>query len=306
MTSQLELLMASALACNARIIDHLISKMQHKQTRRKKDWNLYLTDDAKFRLSKAEILEKKKLLTSKYNTLKNPPLPQDKVHTNWTLSDHLNVARTAKKSPKQHNASEFNGNPVSPSPSLTYNSSSIGTTQAGESDDDHEDGDSIDEGIINRRNNNNKNDFSSLDLLEKDAGDADDYYEEEHHEAPINLSVNISPRNKKSRFSSRKRHESMKKDDTLKRDIQNRTVAKSPITQGTSRNMFKEGSPMNMKKTISPNDKVDDDDDDEYLKCMVEEIATLRKELLYYEELSGKKKILDTEVFYKLHSRDLC
>ena len=232
----------------------------------KNEWNSYLTDGNQYKLSKEEILEKKKLLVSKNNTFLSPKLlsPETanhhsvKKHSYSTLDQNKN-SPSSKHSPRYKHRIPTGQRLTSQSP---FTISSTATTRSDNSDDGHScidnsDESADDEGDIFENlheDGRNKKDLSSLDLVEQS------------RKAPIKFASQNKNASNKTILKQRKA------------DIENTQFSLTPQTPSQNYNQ--------------ENEKVDSN----YLKEMLQEIQTLRTELRYYEELSGRRSILNGEV----------
>lgn len=269
--------------------------MNHNTTvpqvqRRKKEWNMYLTDDDKFRLSKQEILAKKKLLVSKNNNM----------HMEKTKSESL-TSTPMRKFPhkiKSHYCSEEIGSRpkdfTSPSPFTICNSSQATTAHSEDSDNDFIDLASISNNQINDCNEkfdifkeHSKENFSSLDLIEEEATKKD---------GAIKFNVKIkSPKKSKSLYSKQKTS------TPLSKDVSTYFASDGNLLQSNNfqSDKFTHQSSNTANTMISENTYVQKHNValvDHTYREIAAEIDVLRTELRYYEEISGRRSILDSKV----------
>jgi hypothetical protein len=240
------------------------------------EWNSYLTDADQYKLSKKEILERKKLFISKNNAIliapSAPILNKQKERVHKKKSEICTKETNASIS--SHRRS------ISQSP-FTINSSSVGTTQSADSDDENGSNPytESDESILNR---DDAKDLSSLDLLEQSCDHSYDqtvsqqlFQERVPAFGKINRTMSKTTKKKKS-------VQIMGKVSSL---------VDCRITSGYSKQI-----PLLELSHTSVKEPESVDNDGKYLIEMVHEIQTLRTELRYYEQLSGRKSILNGEV----------
>ena len=240
------------------------------------EWNSYLTDADQYKLSKKEILERKKLFISKNNLL----IPSSTAILNKQKERVNSVSKKSEIRTKENNGHLRS---ISQSP-FTIASSSAGTTHSVYSDDDHDSipGTETDESIDCR---DDVKDLSSLDLLEQSCDQSYDPNVPQHSfQKQIPAVGKINKESLKTYSTNTKKKKSVKIEIIGKDSI-------AQLTSGRSKQIpLLELSHTSLKETESI------ENDGNYLIEMVQEIQTLRTELRYYEQLSGRKSILNGEV----------
>lgn len=237
---------------------------------KKGEWNSYLTDADQYKLSKKEILERKKLFISKNNLLVAPSTAILNKQNERVYNKKSEIrSRENKALISRHRHS------ISQSP-FTINSSSAGTTQSADSDDGNDSNpcSESDESILNH---DDAKDLSSLDLLEQSC---DHSYDQTVSQQLFQKHVpEMGKINKKiSKNTKKKKSTQIIGKDSIINDIQ--------MNSGYSKQI-----PLESQTSAK-----EPDNDGKYLIEVVQEIQSLRTELRYYEQLSGRKSILNGEV----------
>lgn len=219
------------------------------KSRRKQEWDNYMTDGNRFKVTKEELEKKKKLLESKHNILADSYQPPK-------LS---NKSKSKLKKLAQESIQEQENNLEN----IAADSLSGGK--------------------------------SSLDLLALDSDNEDNnmLFTTVTPKKATKPSTITTPRTP-SKMKSPHHSSSHSVEDSNKAE-QRRMISRSPLPtkQIHYSSMANIITPSKQKTSfISTDDKLPDED----IAVMMNEIRTLLTELRYYEEISGRKSILDQEV----------
>lgn len=218
------------------------------KSRRKQEWNSYLTDGNRFKITKEELEKRKKLLESKHNILSDNYQPPKLTHK----------AKMKIKKLTEETIEEQESN-------LESMSANVGSLDGGK---------------------------SSLDLIALDSDN------EETHQTPSKQQNYSTPR--KSNKSTDNQHKSSSKtntprsvaskdEDTRERRQSSRSLSPSKTIQYSSMSNIKTPT---KQPFIGADDRIEDED----VGSMLDEIKVLLTELRYYEEVSGRKSILEHKV----------
>lgn len=241
---------------------------------RRGEWNSYLTDADQYKLSKKEILERKKLFISKNNLV---------ISSSSSTVKQKRKTNSARKKTDFHQENKSSTGIHRSSPFTI--SSSAGTTQSANSDEDEsvagtESGDCL-------SNCDDLKDLSSLDLLEHSCDQSCDQKAPQRLLQERNTAVKLV-RNE----SSKKLSKNLQVKESEQANGKGRSI-EGQITYGYAKQspLTKNSQPFAAQENNDPTDI-----DGNYLIEMVQEIQMLRTELRYYEQLSGRKSILNGEV----------
>jgi hypothetical protein len=231
---------------------------------KKAEWNTYLTDANRFRVTDEEIMKKKSLLVSKHNI----------------LSDQYQPSKIKSKG-KILKATKL--------------------LQEDENDDDNYSEGSTEVRSKTRkgRKSSEDNGSSSLDLLELESQSEEE--EDKRHTTPARSStkkrnhqtiVDTSKSSNSHNGSSSNIFEDMIA-SSFQSSNNERTVKSKPVVMYHSmKHSTSSKEKKHQQSLFKENDKIPEDE----LTNMTQEIRMLIEELQYYEELSGKKSILQSTV----------
>ena len=241
------------------------------------EWNSYLTDADQYKLSKNEILEKKKLFISKNNLVVTSSLSTVTKQKGKTSSFRRKTdfrREESKSSSGIHRSSPF-----------TIISSSAGTTQSANSDEDESVAGTESDDCLS--NCDDLKDLSSLDLLEQSCDQSCD------QKIPNRL---LQKQKTTVEKITKEPLKNLSKNLQIKESVQ--IIGKCRSIDGQRSSGYATQSPrVEYTQTFATQEhKEPVEIDGNYLIEMVQEIQTLRTELRYYEQLSGRKSILNGEV----------
>jgi hypothetical protein len=237
---------------------------------KKAEWNTYLTDANRFRVTDEEIMKKKLLLVSKHNI----------------LSDQYQPPKIKSKG-------------------KTLKASKLLQEDENDDDDDHSEASEGRSKSRRGRKSSVDNGTSSLDLLELDS------QSEEEDERQTPLRSITKKRNHQTiadtSKSSNSNNGSNIFEDIISSSFQSpnngidRIAKNKPVKYHSMKNINSAKKASKQQKQYSSlfndNDKIPEDE----LTNMTQEIRMLIEELQYYEELSGKKSILQSTVRQENH-----
>lgn len=219
----------------------------------KEEWNTYLTDDDKFRLTNEEILRRKQQLISKHNILLNPSsIVTTPSSPSTTLSSFHKTSSSSIIKKSKLKKSKLNSN------------------------------DKTKEEMMSKGKGKDKllKEFTSLDLLnnyselEITDDDYDDVHEEDNQEEEEELT--------ESEYYTNELNSKRKEKKTTRKHFENKEKSSKP---SISINKYSKKTVLHTQQ--SPQVAQKD------LKDITTMIQALHQELKYYEELSGRRSFLD-------------